>query len=85
MKIQDSYLYEKSDYKLSLRKLWGKGIKDVTGYICSEFSDPVFKICDIVFEDGTQTSVGGEHDLPFVEDYDEVIAEISQKIADEDE
>ena len=45
---------------------WMGPIKDVQGYISREFGDPVFKLIRIIFEDGTQIDVEGEHDCPYL-------------------
>lgn len=55
------------DYLLSVKKLAGKEIKDIVGYLAYEFGFASFKICQIVFEDGTELGVGGEHDMPYIE------------------
>lgn len=55
------------DYLLSVKKLAGKEIKDIVGYLGYEFGAAAFKICQIVFEDGTELGVGGEHDFPYIE------------------
>lgn len=54
-----------SEYKLSLSKITGRKIADVHGYITTEFGDPVFKLCALVFDDGTELDCEGEHDLPY--------------------
>lgn len=62
---------DNSDFYLSLSKLMGgKKVKDIQGYLSQEFGDPVFKLCKVVFEDGTQMGCEGEHDLPYLTDYD---------------
>jgi hypothetical protein len=55
------------DYLLSVKKLAGKEIKDIVGYLGYEFGFASFKLCQIVFEDGTELGVGGEHDFPYIE------------------
>ena len=45
---------------------WMGPIKDIHGYISQEFGDPVFELCKVVFEDGTQIGVEGEHDCPYL-------------------
>lgn len=45
---------------------WMGPIKDIHGYISEEFGDPVFKLRKIIFEDGTQIDVEGEHDCPYL-------------------
>lgn len=59
----------------SLVKLAGKKIKDIYGYISTEFGNPDFQLSKIVFEDGTTSYVGGEHDHPYLEDYDHILSE----------
>lgn len=36
------------------------------GCLTKEFDDPVFKMCDVIFEDGTELGCEGEHDLPYL-------------------
>lgn len=62
------FLCEGSDWELSLNKLVSKKIVDVTGYASCPFDEctPVFKIYQIIFEDGTNISVEGEHDVPYL-------------------
>jgi len=55
-------------FRVSLSKLIGKEIKDVVGYISSEYG-PGFALLEIVFEDGTQMGVEGEHDYPYLVQY----------------
>lgn len=57
---------EGSTYRLSLTKLMGKQIKDIHGYLSSELGDPVFKMINVVFEDGTKLGAEGEHDFPYL-------------------
>lgn len=64
-----SILADGSDYRISLVKLTGKQIKDVVGYLASEYSEPAFKVCAIVMEDGTEIGVEGEHDFPYLTPY----------------
>lgn len=63
---KNEYLSECSDYLLSYNKVSGKKIKDLIGYISTEFNDPIFKIVNIIFEDNTSESVGGEHDIAYI-------------------
>lgn len=55
------------DKQVSLVKLSGKKVVDITGYISNEFGHPSFLISQIVFEDGSHEFVGGEHDFPYIE------------------
>jgi hypothetical protein len=61
------YLYGESDWQFSLTKYVGKKIVDVIGYPADPFGGtPVFKITQIVFEDGTTVDVEGEHDAAYI-------------------
>lgn len=51
---------------VSLAKLTGKKIVDITGYMNDEF-DPNMKLCAIVFEDGEKVYLGGEHDHVYID------------------
>lgn len=62
-------LVKGSTYQISLTKLTGKAIKDITGYLENEFGEPSFKVCQIVMEDGTLIGVEGEHDFPYLVEY----------------
>lgn len=53
-------------FEISLSKLAGKAIKDVHGYITREKGVFFFKVTDIVFEDGAELNVEGEHDFPYL-------------------
>lgn len=57
-----------SDYEIGLTKLIGKKVKEIHGYLTTEFDDPVFKMTEIEFEDKTKVYCGGEHDMPYIED-----------------
>ena len=85
MSEQEKYLVEGSTYRLSLKKLMGgKKIKDMHGYISNEFGEPTFLICQIEFEDGSTMGVEGEHDHPYLTDYDDNLEAIIEKIAEEE-
>lgn len=62
-------LVEGSTYEISLTKLTGLKIKDIYCNITREFGDPVVEINHIVFEDGSELSCEGEHDLAYVTCY----------------
>lgn len=53
---------------LSLVKLVGQPIKDIHGYIDTE-GDPVFLMTRLLLEDGTEFSVEGSHDRPYLYTY----------------
>jgi len=59
-----------STYSLSLSKLVGKQIADVTFYV-SHFDEdtPVIRLCQIVFDDGSEMDIEGEHDMPYATTY----------------
>jgi hypothetical protein len=78
------YRVEGSDYLLSYNKICGRKVKDIQGYITNEFDEPVFKLCYIQFEDGTIQGVEGEHDLPYLIDYDEDTADTLYNIWEEE-
>lgn len=56
------------DFEQSLTLTLGKKIKDIYGYVSAEFGEDtlVFKITRIIFEDGTDEQVEGEHDFPYI-------------------
>lgn len=64
-------LIDGSNYEISLFKLIGKKIKDITGSITKEFGDPTFKMYKVVFEDDTFMVCEGEHDLPYLTEWGE--------------
>jgi hypothetical protein len=86
MKEYKDVMVEGSDFKLSLVKIAGKAIKDITGYVSTEFDTPTFKLCNVVFEDGSEMGCEGEHDMPYLVNYkDAVITEEQlQNILDTD-
>ncbi len=45
---------------------WMGPIKDIHGYISQEFGDPVFELCKVVFEDGTQIEIECDYDFPYL-------------------
>ena len=55
-----------------LLKEQGKSIADVDGYWTVEFGDdnPVFKLCWLLLSDGTRLSIEGEHNLPYLLDFE---------------
>lgn len=54
------------DY-FSLSKFVGKKVVDVIGYCSDPFGGvPLFKITQIIFEDGSKVFVEGEHDVPYL-------------------
>jgi len=82
--MKKEYVFENSDYLLSYVKICGKKIKDIVGYVSNEFGDPTFKICRIIFEDGTTQEVEGEHDFPYIADYNDKTKDILEKINGEE-
>ena len=71
MRDKKDVLVEGSDYRISLMKLTGKKIKDIEGYVSTAFCEPVFLLCAVVFDDGSKFGCEGEHDLPYLTDYDD--------------
>jgi hypothetical protein len=53
-------------HETSLSKLTGLKIKDVAGYISTEFDMPNFKLTRIYFDNGQHCDVEGEHDMPYI-------------------
>jgi len=61
------YLADGSDYLFSLSKFVGKKIKDIQGFPSDPFGGtPLFNIARIVFDDGTEIFVEGEHDCAYI-------------------
>lgn len=56
-------------WTISLSKLTGKAVKDVTGYLAYDHDDVYFKVCDIVMADDTIIGVEGENDFPYLSFY----------------
>lgn len=75
-----AFLCEDSNYLQSFTKISGKKIKDIIGYISNEYDEPTFKITDIIFEDGTKQGVEGEHDFPYIVDYDDKTSALLDEI-----
>lgn len=69
IKLSDLKTEYTETYELSLAKLLGKQIKDITFYLSDEFGDVTLKICDIVLADGSRIGVDGEHDFPYLTYY----------------
>lgn len=61
----------KNDYLISIVRLTGQKIQDIYGYVSMEFGDPVFDVSRVVFENGKEVTFGGEHDIAYLESYDE--------------
>lgn len=67
------FLQDGSDWLFSLNKLTGRKVVDVIGYPSDPFGGvPLFKVSQIVFEDGTTISIEGEHDVPYIPSDDKV-------------
>jgi hypothetical protein len=61
---------EVSEYEISLRKLIGKPIADIYGRITGTGEDAVFQMTRVRFRDGTFLSAEGEHDCPYLVEFD---------------
>lgn len=68
MKLKDYQIGEKFD-ALELQLIVGKKVKYIHGYTDNEWGDPVFHITRMVFEDDTEASINGEHDIAYVEGF----------------
>lgn len=69
MKTYKDVLVAGSSWQVSLVKLAGKKIAEITGHISEEFGDPVFQMHSIVFEDGSEMGCEGEHDIAYLTNY----------------
>ena len=80
---------EKYDWCIALTKLTGRKIKEIHGYLSTEFNEPVFKMSFIEFDDGTEVNCEGEHDFPYLADgtykFDEEVLQSLYESEDEDE
>ncbi len=89
MRDDKEFLYdEKNTTFFSLTKLVGKKIADITGYPSDPFGgSPVFKLFQIIFEDGTSVFTEGEHDVPYISDNEihNLDEETLQSFIEEDE
>lgn len=65
-----------SSTRISLVKLLKQPISDLQGYFTTEFGEPVFSISSVVLADGTDISVGGEHDLAYLEELPGISEEV---------
>lgn len=79
-KLEEKYLAEGSDYLLSYTEISGKKIKDITGYMTTEFGEPTFKLCHVEFDDGTEQGVEGVHDLPYLVEYDDKTYKVLEQL-----
>lgn len=66
-KIEDCR-FEDSTHLLSLSKIYDKKIKDLVGFISQPFDEGtfIFEISKVVFEDGSDEWLDGEHELAFI-------------------
>lgn len=69
MVTRSELIVGKGDYMMSLSKLTGKQVSDVTFYVSTQFGDPLMKVCEVWFADGSRMGVEGEHDFPYLTDY----------------
>jgi len=88
---KDFLFNETENLYLSYQKLSGKKIKDIVGYVSTELGDVAFKLSKVIFEDGTEQYVEGEHDFPYMTDdsdettkrMEEIDAEKSRELEEE--
>lgn len=66
----DDLAAEGSTYLISLTKLTKQPIVDIQGYLSDDYGDASFKLCHVVFADGTKIDVDGEHDFPYLSSYE---------------
>lgn len=66
-KIEDCK-FDDDRFYLSLSKVYGKKVKDLVGFISTPFDEDtyIFKISKVVFEDGTDEWLDGEHECAFI-------------------
>lgn len=76
--------FKTSDFEYGLAKIMGQSIKEVHGYISTEFDEPMFKMTSIELEDGTMIQCEGEHDMPYLA-YDDKLDEACALIHEEEE
>lgn len=57
-----------SDFEISLVKLTGKKVKDIHGYLSTEYDTPTFKMTKVILEDDSFYYTEGEHDFPYLTD-----------------
>lgn len=69
MKLEN-VLVSPDSHNISLNKLTGKTVLDVQGRLTRECGEITFKLSYITFTDGTKLWCEGEHDMPYVVDYD---------------
>ncbi len=57
---------DENEWAISLTKLTGLKIKDVEGYLSGEMGGTCFKLTFLIFEDGSEMGIEGEHDFPYL-------------------
>lgn len=66
-KIEQATVMLNNASYLSLSKMMGKKVTDIVGYVSPQYGDdPSFILCRVMFEDGSQAAVEGEHDCPYL-------------------
>ncbi len=66
----------KLDHEISLNSVLHNAgeIQDIYGRITNEFGVPTFQITRIQLSDGKTLFVEGEHDCPYIADYDQILS-----------
>ena len=59
-------LTPEGDLDVGLSRLVGKEIREVCGYFADMGGGVSFKLTHIIFDDGSQVGIEGEHDFPYV-------------------
>jgi hypothetical protein len=58
-----------SDWEVSLTKLTGLKIVDITGYVSASTGEPMLVLSSLILEGGVSFSFEGEHDMPYLASY----------------
>ena len=66
---------DNSKIRFSLNKLMqgSKQVVDLIGRVTDESGEPTFKLYSVVFSDGTECTIEGEHDFPYLADYKDAV------------
>ena len=59
-------LIPEGEMDVGLSRLVGKEIREVCGYFADIGAGASFKLTHIIFDDGSQVGIEGEHDFPYV-------------------
>lgn len=80
--------YKNENGNISLLKVLGeRKVKDIEGYISTEFGDHTFKLTALVLDNDKKMWFEGEHDFPYITDTDDELLEkiyLAENSEDED-